>query len=328
MTGQVTLSRVAERIYWLGRYLERAENTSRLIRAHANTLIDLPTRPANAWHPLLVIMGSDATFAATNRAPTEQAVVRFLTGDASNPGSIVSSLTQARENARTVRETMPRATFEYINGTYQFARDSFSGQLSRARRAEALSGVDARIHRLDGFLSTTMLHGTNWEFLRMGAYLERADMTSRIIDVSSMVPSEVADTFESLHWRSILHALNSLSTYLMWAQEPVNASRVLEFLFLNEQLPRSMLRNARAIHKSLRPLPRNERPLRACNQVIRHLRDLDLESLDARGLHDTIDDCQRHLAQLHDAIEQTYFHFKPRRRRTAQSQSQSQARST
>ena len=120
------LSRVAERVYWLGRYLERAESTARLITVNTNLIMDLPVRLPLGWRPLIDITGSGELFESLygKGNATERNVCRFLATDTRNPGSIINSIVGVRENARTVRENMPRITFEYINELYLFARSA------------------------------------------------------------------------------------------------------------------------------------------------------------------------------------------------------------
>ena len=124
------LSRVAERIYWLGRYMERADNTARLINVNTNMLMDLPTRRPLGWRPLIDITGSGALFDSLYSDASERNVCRFLTSDARHPSAITSAISTARENARTVRETMPGPTFEYVNDLHLFARSALGRRTS------------------------------------------------------------------------------------------------------------------------------------------------------------------------------------------------------
>ncbi len=313
-----TLSRVAERIYWLGRYIERAESTARLITVNANLLIDFPARLPLGWKPLIDIMGAKVLFDSLYDDASERNVVRFLTSDTKNPASITSAISAARENARTVRETMPRVTFELINDLHLYAKSDLSGQLSRTRRVAALDGIAKRVQQLEGFLSANMVHDAKWSFLRIGSHLERANMTTRIIDVrSSDLLLEASDLvpFQHIQWRSVLRSLYAMQSYHASMGEPIDREPVLEFLFRSDILPRSYLRCLSAIRLSLRSLPRSERPLRACNRMIRNLRQADVRALEKSRLHAFIDECQVELAVLHDEIGKTYFYFKPRRRR-------------
>ena len=317
------LSRVAERTYWLGRYLERGDATGRLVTVNANLLMDLPMRVPLGWRPLIVITGSEAVFAdlygggeAAGEAATERNVCRFLTSDARNPGAIVRSLAAARDNARNIRERMPSVTFEYINELYLFARSTLPAATSRTRRREALEGISRRVQQLEGFLSQNMLHDAHWEILRLGNHVERADMTTRIIDVRS------ADLFASHHelapfadiqWRSVLRSAYAMQSYNASVRGPVTAPRALEFLFKDERLPRSYLRCLRSARRSLAALPRRRAPVRLCNAAIEMIETTDVgrlgEPSQAAALHDFIDKCQLRLGQLHNAIVSAYFDY-------------------
>ena len=306
-----TLSRVAERIYWMGRYIERAESTARLIAVHADLLMDLPVRRALDWRVLMDITGSNALFATLHDATTERNVVRYLASDPRNPSSILSSIANAMENMRTVRDTMPRVTFEYVNDLHLFARSGLQGPLSRSRRVEVLEGIARRVQQLEGFLSSNMTHDDKWQFLRLGNHIERADMTTRIIDVRSGAGS-ADEPFEPIQWRGVLRSLYALQSYQAIMQAPVEGPAVLEFLFQYEDQPRSYASCLNSLMFGLRRLPRSETPLRVCNAMIRHVQEADVRDLEGAGLHDFVDGCQVQLGDLHDAIASTYFHYVPR----------------
>jgi len=271
-------------------------------------------------------MGMRSQFYEHYDAPDERNVVRYLTTDTNNPGSLLTSLSMARENARTIREIMPRVAFEYINDLYLYAKERASGTMSRSRTSEMMEGVMRRVQHIAGFLSGTMLHGDTWSFLRIGEFLERADMTTRIIDVRSVDMQDATaglEPYSQLQWRSVLRSLHALQAFHLAVQEPIQQSLVLEFLFTNDSLPRSLAYCTSRIRSSLRSLPRNQKPLSAINRVIRFLESVDVATLEDADLHKFIDDCQRHLSYLDREIDRTYFHA---RLRVADRQSQSQTR--
>ena len=320
---QHTLSKTAERIYWLGRYLERAESTARLVNVNGNLLIDLPRRIPLAWTSLIDIMGTRQHFNELYDTPDERNVVRYLTADQNHAGSLIVSLSMARENARTIREIMPRVAFEYINDLYLYAKDRASGTMSRSRTSDMMDGVMRRVQHIAGFLSGTMVHGDTWSFLRIGEFLERADMTTRIIDVRSVDVLEQTDGLEpysQLQWRSVLRSLHALQAYQLVVQEPIQQPLVQQFLFKNHELPRSVTYCTSRIRASLRSLPRNQKPLAAINRVIRFLEAVDVAVLKGPELHTFIDNCQRHFAHIDREIDRTYFHARLRVASQAQAQ--------
>jgi uncharacterized alpha-E superfamily protein len=254
---------------------------------------------------------SHPSFSSSNRPPTERNVVRHLTTNRENPGSLANSLNFARENARTVRENMPRVSFEYINDLYLYARSELSGTLSRSRRNTTLDGVVTRVQQIDGFLSRSMLHNEAWSFLRLGQFIERGDMTTRIIGVAAATPlagKGPAEPYQQLQWRSVLRSLHAMQSYRVSVQEPVSQPLALDFLLKNPDLPRSLSYSLDSIRNSLRRLPRSERPLRACNRARRILKQADVAALDGAELLSFIDTCQLQLAELNDFLGRTYFY--------------------
>src|SRR5262245_36536362 len=323
-----TLSKTAERIYWLGRYLERAECTARLVNVNTTLLIDLPRGLSLGWRPLVDITGSVDVFDELYDDSNERNVVRFLMADPRNTGSLLSSLQFARENARTIREIMPRVSFEYINELYLTTKQALTGAMSRARRGDMLADVMRRTQQIDGFLSGSMLHDANWCFLRLGHFLERADMTSRIVDVrttTALTTPELLEPYRQVQWRSILRSLHALQSYQISVQEPLQQNLALDFLLHNEDLPRSLRYCIEGIRRSLRRLPRNAKPLARCNVIVRRLAEIDAKWLSDAALHEFIDDWQLMLAELHDLIGDTYFHARLRVRRRPEQPERSEA---
>jgi len=311
-----TLSSTAKRSYWLGRYLERADSTARLVAENGNLLMDLPKRLPLGWQPLVNITGSTELFSGLFGDPSERNVCRFLINDQRNPASLANSLEWARENARTLRGIIPRQAVEYIIELHLYAKEHLSQPLSRSRRTVGLSNVPEFVQRIDGFMSANMLHDAHWSFWRLGNFIERADMTSRIIDVGAdnlLQPAVELDPFADVQWRSVLRSLNATQSYASVVQEPIHQSAVLTFLIKNPNLPRSLNYALNSLRNSLRPLPRNERVLRALNRLRRFVNQIDSEKLDGETLRDFLDDVQLQLATIHDQVNRTYFDFKPRR---------------
>lgn len=178
------LSRVAQNIYWMSRYIERAEDTARLINVNTNLLLDLPRNTMFGWLPLIFIVGAEKLFfdKDPNRLADETNVVTFLVSDSAHAGSIISSLAAARENLRTTRDVVPQDAWEHINALYLFARDHTP---TRRGRYEFLRRVIYGAQQINGLLAGAMNRTAAYDFLRLGHYLERADMTTRILDVRS-----------------------------------------------------------------------------------------------------------------------------------------------
>ena len=305
------LSRVAARIYWMARYLERSENTARIVNVNVNLLLDLPRSVAVGWQPLIDITGSGKLFHRLFRAPRQQNVVRFLIADQRNPGSLLSCLSQARENARAVRDVIPREAWEAVNSLYMAAKSGLPGGLAHSRRHDFLNGMIARSQYITGLLAGTMLHDAGYDFLRMGRNLERADMTSRIVDVRSdnLLPDqpEVLPPFELIQWMSVLRSLSAYQSYQQTEQGPVMGGAVLRVLLQNARFPRSFAHCVGEVQQCLRDLPRSRDLVAEALALSEHVAEAPVETMNKRDLQRFIDRLQRKLGQLHNAISETYF---------------------
>ncbi|MFU8813902.1 MAG: alpha-E domain-containing protein [Pseudomonadales bacterium] len=316
MSGH-TLSSTAQRSYWLGRYLERCETSARLVTVHANLLIDLPRRIPLGWRPLVTITGSAELYDELYGETAERNVCRFLINDPRNPGSLLNSLSWARENARTLRGIIPRPAFEFVNEAYLFARDKLTEPLSRTRRVSGLTTITGFVQQVDGFMSANMLHDPHWNFLRIGQFIERADMTTRLIDAGTGTFWDSAndlEPFADIQWRSVLRSLYALQSYYTAVAEPISQGPVIDFLMCDHRLPRSVAYCLNSVRNNLRSLPRHDKPLTAVNRMRRELNQTPVHGLSAEGLSDYLDQCQVRLNQIHDHIHRTFFEFQPRRK--------------
>jgi uncharacterized alpha-E superfamily protein len=305
------LSRVAENIYWLARYVERAENTARLVRVSSHLELDTPRGIAPGWSPLVEITGLHDVFHAVEREPNERNIVRFLIGDTNNPGSIISSLLQARENCRTVREVLPRSAWERLNELYLFARENTQSGLTKSGRDAYLEGIIAGSQAITGLLGSVMYRDAAWHFARLGRNLERADMTTRIIDVRStdLFPDDLPESrsLDTLQWISVLRSLSGYQAYRRHVAMRISRGDVLAFLFHDGMFPRSVMHCIDAVDESLGELENKGLPLRRIHGMQRHLRRTKVAQLDQDSLHEFIDELQVDVMKVHEAIADAYF---------------------
>ncbi|MEM7019229.1 MAG: alpha-E domain-containing protein [Pseudomonadota bacterium] len=309
------LSRVAENIYWLARYLERAENTARLINVNSNLLMDLPRNTTFGWAPLIAITGGEDIFEENYKTSDERSVTRFLISNRKNPSSILSALSGARENLRITREIMLRDAWEQLNELYHEVEEKTSGGINKSTRYDLLSDITRSIQQITGLLYGALSRDLAYDFYSLGQYIERADMTTRIIDVRSANLLTRLDEetrarlvpFENIQWVSVLKSLTAYQMYRQHKQPRVVGPVVLSFLLQDRDFPRSFYFCLLQLEEFLKHLPRNEPPLRTLARLERHIQNADVNTLTDEGLHEFIDDLQLGLSELHDDICQAWF---------------------
>jgi len=304
------LSRVAESLYWMARYVERAENIARLINVNTHLLLDLPRGISPGWQPLIAISGGDAQFNEHHSDYSQSNAVRFLVADESYPGSIVSSLGYARENARTIRDYIPREAWEQVNNLFLELKQGLPAGLAQRRRYQFLNNIVAGIQQLTGLLAGTLNHDCGYRFLRCGRNLERADMTARILKVrcSSLLPEQMELTpFENIQWMSVLYSLTAYQMYRRRMQARVRRAQVLRFLLQETVFPRSYHHCLTSVESDLIRLPRNDAALRSTLRARRLVQEADTQKLSGSSLATLLEALQGAAAQIHCAIEETYF---------------------
>ncbi len=308
------LSRVAENLYWLGRYLERAENTARFINSTTQVLLDLPRDAAFGWDVLLKVAGLDEIFSEHYPQADEDSIVRFLVGDEINPSSILSGIHNARENARTVREVLPMELWERINSLYLYARDNASrASEGRGPRIEVLQGVIGRRESIIGLLTGSMSRDVAYQFIKLGRNLERADMTTRIIDVNSAVrlprdPALSAVATERM-WMSTLNGLSAYQMYRRHVSVHVRANEVVNYLLKNSHFPRTVLHCLAEVEGCLSVLPAHQDAMKKVRQAWRRVESMQLNDLKPTVLHEYLDQVQSDLGEVHTAVARQYFHL-------------------
>jgi len=305
------LSRVASNIYWMARYIERAENTARLVNVNTHLLLDLPKKIRLGWEPILDITSSRNDFFQLYTTADERSVVNFMVTDIKNPGSILSSLNLARENARTIRDIIPREAWEQINELYLQSKSKAATVLTHRHRYDYLRSIILGAQTITGLLAGTMTHDEGYNFLRMGRNLERADMTTRIIDVRSatLLPEMPEDMtpFENLQWVGVLKSLTAYQMYRREVRLRVNRSDVLRFLLQEERFPRALYHTLLEVESCLHTMPKHEKPLRLVKKLQRVLQRAKPQELKQEKLHEFIDQLQLGLITINDSINKTYF---------------------
>ncbi|MEY2589858.1 MAG: hypothetical protein QOJ67_1842 [Acidimicrobiaceae bacterium] len=308
------LSRVAESVYWAGRYLERAEATARLIQVHTELFLDLPKSAGIGWTPLLAVTGSGESFRDRHPDASEERVIRFLAGDADNPGSIATSVAGAHANLRVTRAILPRESWEVLNQLHHWAADTRADAVDRRTRLAWTRQLIRQCQLLSGLLEGNMSHDDTYAFLLIGRYLERADMTTRVLDVESGIlvgQRDGAAPYADVTWTSVLRSLSAHQMFRRTAGVMVSGPSALQFLLRDPQFPRSVERCLIEVSQALLELSRYDDPMAGCAEVQELLEQTPIDSMTAEGLHDYVDLLQSGLAGLHGLLAATYFQREP-----------------
>lgn len=305
------LSRVAERMYWFGRYVERIENTARLISVNTNLVLDLP-RVKHIWASLISITGYEHYFFARFSIQDEKNVMKFLLNDDSC--SIMKSVSLARENARTTREIMPREAWYKINKLYLHLQKNIHKGVKRDGRHQLLTEIIESCEELRGYLNGCMSLNEGYYFMKIGTDIERADMTTRILDVGclNLLDTEHPEIHEheSLLWMNVLMSLAAYQMYRQHVDHRVNGEDVAEFLLKDERFPRAVAHCLGDIDDAFAQLPRKEDAVQSVAAARRLVSSSDIANmLVNETLHGFIDELQLEFSQIHDQIVSAWFDY-------------------
>ena len=306
------LSKVAERVYWTARYIERVENTARLVAVYANLLLDLPKGVNLGWYNLIILNSLQEPFDERYKVQDERNVVKFMLGDHNNPMSVVSSLNLVRENLRTTRDVVPAETWEMINELTIFVSDNVQKAVSRGQRHGFIEGIIRGCQQINGLLYGTMTHDEAWDFLRLGRNLERADMTTRILDAGCFAILQTQDDdalVNSLQiiWGNVLRSVGGEQSYRRKLRASVKGQVVANYLLEDPQFPRTIEHCLEAIADSVTKLPRAEPVTKYVKSLrSRVFKDVQYENLE-EPMRDYLNSLQLELGALHSTIAKQWF---------------------
>ena len=310
------LSRTADNLFWLARYVERAENTARILDA-ANRLAAMPIAYAgesNEWESAVAATGTLGLFKSLGKEATGESVVDFLAFSADNPSSIRSCLERARVNARTVRTALTTEMWEAINGAWLGLRD-FNRLGDRVRLNAFLTYVKEASLRFDGSANRTMLRNDVFFFSGLGAFIERADNTARILDVKYhiLLPEResVGGGLDFFQWSSILRSVSANTAYHWVYRESLKPWLVADLLVLNPQLPRSLAACYDAICAFLDELAlaygRQGPAQRVARSIRNRLQNSTIDQVFQGGLHEFLTEFIADNGRLGQAITDQYL---------------------
>lgn len=315
------LSRVAHSLYWMSRYLERAENTARLVDVNLQLLLDFKAgedAPADYWRPIVDSTGAHDMFLALHPAPAGRSAVDFLVFDPRNPNSLVESVSRARENARTVRDQLTSELWEELNRLYLFVQSDDARGRFESSPSDFFEKVRNASLLLIGLGHATVMHGEGWQFVEVGRHLERGDQTTRILDVLHAAfpergtPASWSER-DSIEWAAVLRSCSAWDAYKSLYGATVEPTRVVGFLLLNEEFPRSVRFCAEEVDAALRRISgvADGRFANAAEQrsgrFLAELRFATVEDLLAEhGLHACLDLVQVRLGGIADGVAEAY----------------------
>ena len=313
------LSRVANSIYWMSRYVERAENVARFIDVNLNLALDVGPEMERHWDPLIYTTGDHAAFQARYPEGTQQKVIQFLTFDNENPNSILCCLRTARENARTVRDMISTPMWEELNKFFLLVKTASQPQVLGSP-FDFFSQIKLSAYTLDGVVQSTLSRNEAWNFHRMGQLIERADKTSRILDVKYylLLPqvSDIGTQLDTNQWSALLKSASALEMYRK-THGRMTPQQVAEFLLLDREFPRAVRFCVGRAEQSLLRITGGTTGhfSNRAEQYLGRLRaELDYTNIDeifATGLHEFIDQFQEKLNGVGDAISDTFFAVEP-----------------
>lgn len=314
------LSRVAESLFWLGRYTERAENYSRFIDVNLNLSIDLPPGLKEQWEPLVTTTGDRELYLSLYTGFSKENVIRFLAFDSRNPNGIISCIKSARENARIIRESIPNETWEVLNELYYFIAKLEKRKIwKKDDQHDYFKEIKHYFQLLNGIAIDTVPRTEGWYFSKMGQYMERADKTSRILDVKYhfLLPSaeEVGSPLDFLHWTALLKSVSAYNSYRR-IHGSIKASSIVEYLLLNRYFPRSIFFSLIEVENCLHQLSESNRGYsNAAEKAIGNMRSelefSDINDVFNYGLHEYLDKIQIKFNEISLAISDQYFKLKP-----------------
>ena len=304
------LSRAADSIYWIGRYMERAEQVARLIDINLHHVLDLPPGTPEQWKPLVAITGDLYRFLERYETTTRETAIQFLTFDPGNPNSILSCLRSARENARSIRDVISSDMWEHLNATFLQVSDDDAFERVRQSPYDFFSELKLAGRLFEGLTDDTMSHGEAWHFCRVGRLIERADKISRIVDFKHFLPGGAP--MEEIEWSVVLQSACALELYRK-RHGRLLREKVVAFLLLDREFPRSVhfcLTGAEESLHAITGTPTGTFRILAeqrLGQLRSELAFARAEEILAEGLHEYVDTFQLKLNLASDAVSEAFF---------------------
>ena len=316
------LSRVANSLYWMSRYIERAENIARIVDVNLQLLLDMRNldekRLIEYWEPIVQATGDEQAFFKSHPHATGAAVTEFLVFQPENSNSIFQCICLARENARMVRDQITLELWEELNRIYLFIRSKQAREVWRRSPSEFFQEIKSASLHLIGIMNATMVHDEGWWFVQAGQFLERADKTTRILDVRHQtlpergLPKAISQS-DSLEWAAVLRSCSAWDAYKTTYGADVNPRLVAEFLVLDDNFPRSVRFCVNSLNRAVRRLSGvaeghfSNQAEKLTGRFLAELQFSTVEEIFEIGLHQYLDDAQLKLNHIGEALFQAYI---------------------
>jgi len=324
-SSEAMLSRVANSLYWMSRYIERAENIARLLDVNLQLMLDFveldDEQLKEHWLPILRTAGDEETFFKHYENADSRSVTEFMTFREENPNSVLSCLFSARENARQIRDQISFEMFETINDCYLFLKSKDAREVWKGGAHAFYNKIKDYSHLFQGLTDSTFPRSEGHEFIQFGKFLERTDKTTRILDIKYhiLLPSiqDVGGSVDAAQWQAVLRSVSALMAYRRFYVADILPQKVAEFLIFSPTFPRSILFGLERVDHYLhllsdtRPGEYRSSETRAFGRLLSDLHFLSVQDVLNAGLHEFLERVRLTLDRMDDFIFRTFMYHPP-----------------
>ena len=302
------LSRSAKHLYWLSRYVERTENIARMIDVNLELILDFPDDHSLNWKPLIDTLDINDTFESKYKNYNETNVLNFLFEDKKNSSSLKNCLVMSKYNIETIKDDLPKSANISLNHLYEHIIDNKISKVHKRKKLQYITNIVSMTQNFFGSINDNLSRGYEFEFIRLGRFVERTDMISRIIDCLCVSKSsKQTHDFSTMEWISMLTTLSAQDAFRKEAKGEANRGEVITFLLKNDSFPRSVFRSLITIELCLQNLPRNKKLLQMISRLISSSERSKLYNFDDKRLHLYLDNLQKNVSSIDSKIHNTYF---------------------
>lgn len=302
------LSRSAKHLYWLSRYVERTENIARMIDVNLELILDFPDDHSLNWKPLIDTLDINDLFESKYKNYNETNVLNFLFEDKKNLSSLKNCLVMSKYNIETIKDDLPKSANISLNHLYEHIIDNKISKVHKRKKLQYITNIVSMTQNFFGSINDNLSRGYEFEFIRLGRFVERTDMISRIIDCLCVSKSsKQTHDFSTMEWISMLTTLSAQDAFRKEAKGEANRGEVITFLLKNDSFPRSVFRSLITIELCLQNLPRNKKLLQMISRLISSSERSKLYNFDDKRLHLYLDNLQKNVSSIDSKIHNIYF---------------------